>query len=70
MRFIKDILKACLLFLAIGFTIYTIFNKDKKEEEIDINKNRFVQYNDTPEYYKRYIKTSVIYKNKNHETKD
>lgn len=57
----KTILQGILIF-GIGGCIawYVIANEEKKTITKDYNK----QYRDTPLYYKRYIKTSVVYLNK------
>jgi|LakMenEpi13Jun11_1017343.scaffolds.fasta_scaffold54543_1 hypothetical protein len=57
-------LATLVLFFSIGgcIIVVVVANKDKKTLIKDYNK----QFQDTPLYYKRYISTSVVYKN-NHK---
>lgn len=53
---------ALVLIFGIGgcIAVAVVANEDKKT----LIKNYNIQYQDTPLYYKRYMETSVVYKNK------
>lgn len=48
----------CFTMLAILFYIC----ETEKAARIDLNKNKNIQYRDTPEYYRNYLKTTVLHK--------
>ncbi len=59
---IKFLATIIFIFGIGGCIIWAVVaNEDKKT----LIKNYNIQYQDTPLYYKRYMETSVIYKNKN-----
>lgn len=63
--FIKALLQALtimLLFTSIAY--YAICIRPQEFVKYDINKERFKQYNDSPLYFHRFIKSSVVFKQK------
>lgn len=63
--FIKALLQAIAIMLFfIGIAYYVTCIRPQEKINYDINKERFKTYNDSPLYFHKYIKTSVVYKQK------
>lgn len=49
-----------LIFMSIAY--YAVCIRPQERITCDININRFKQYNDSPLYFRRYIQSSVLFK--------